>query len=403
MTSAPLTRGRGSPSSPGRDSVRAVALAIVVGAAGCGRVGFDPVEPPECTAQRTVYIVGAPGSLAWFTLVWPLPAVITGFQAGYAYDDPSLAMAVVATAEHPLYARHGLWAEVPRAQPSAILAGFNETHTSAPITMVQVGGKFVIAAGVEAQHALAAPLPALGFTPPTSYVPDLPLAADVDAAVAALRTVTTVSAATEAALRPDPVTLASWYGASPSVTNARLAERLLFTANAFRAGLIGTVLIQVADDPHGAFIDGIATPSADQLVGILHGFEVELAGATEPACRVDGAPVALADNVVVVVLGDTPKDSFTAFGWPDGTPGNSNWMYVRSNGYLRPGWFGSITNDVAGRIGFDPATGMLSDAATQADDAAAADRALLYAITRGDTAAVDAFAPGPYQGLVVPP
>src|SRR5262245_31188734 len=33
---------------------------------------------PECGAQRVVHLVGGFGGLAWFTLVWPAPAVITG-------------------------------------------------------------------------------------------------------------------------------------------------------------------------------------------------------------------------------------------------------------------------------------------------------------------------------------
>jgi len=378
------------------------ALVIAAVAAGCGRVDFDPIERPECTAQRTVYIVGGVGGLAWFTLVWPVPDAITGFQAGYAYDDPALATMVATGADHPLYARRGLWTESLRAQPSVYVAGNNETHTGTPISMVEVNGTFVLQAGVEGQHALSPALPALGFTAMAPYVAGLAEVADIDGAVAALRAVTPISAEAEGALRPDPTTLASWSSASPSIINQRLAERLLFTANAFRAGLIGSVLIQFGDDPHGAFEDGTAAGRADDVVGILRGFQAELASAVEPACRVDGAPVTLADNVVVVVFGDTPKDPYASIGWPDGTAGNSNWVYVRSNGFLRPGWFGAYTS-ASGRTGFDPTTGGLDASFTQADDAAAADRAILYAITRGDTGAVAAFAPGAYQGLVVPP
>jgi hypothetical protein len=346
-----------------------------------------------------VYIVGGNAGLAWFTMVWPVPDAITGFQATYAYDDPARASLVVAGPDHPLYARDSLWAESARAQPSAIVAGFNETHTGAPTTMVQVNGAFVIAAGVAAQDTLRPALPALGFTASAPYVTPLPEVAAIDGAIAALRGATDLSAAEEQALRPDPTTLTSWYGASPSPANAVLGEQLLFTANAFRAGLIASVLIAFGDDPHLTFGEGTATARADQVVGILRGFQAELAGATEPACRVDGAPVTLADNVVFVVFGDTPKDPFAAGGWPDGTLGNTNWVYVRSNGFLQPGWFGAYTS-ASGRTGFDPTTGGLDAAFDQTADAAAADRAMLYAITRGDAAAVTAFSPGPYEGLI---
>ena len=33
-----------------------------------------------------VHVVAGSGGLAWFTLAWPAPAVITGFQTTYAYD-----------------------------------------------------------------------------------------------------------------------------------------------------------------------------------------------------------------------------------------------------------------------------------------------------------------------------
>jgi hypothetical protein len=388
-------------SCDGLSRVSRAAFVAVAALAGCGRVGFDPIDVPACSAQRAVYIVAGPGSLGWFTLVWPVPEVITAFQAGYAYDDVSVATQVVADPDHPLYARDGLWSEASLAQPSVILAGTNETHTVTPTTMIQVDGAVVIEAGVDAQVSLSAAIPALGFEVGATYVSDLVQVSDIDGAIVALRAAVPLTEAAEAALRPDAATLASWYGAGTSADIQELAERLLFTANAFRAGLVGTVLVHLQGDPHGAFDLGTATTDADALVGILRGFQAELADSIEPACRVDGAPTPLARNVVLVAFGDTPKNPFVASGWPDGTPGNSNWMYVRSNGFLRPGWFGEIST-TNGRVGFDPASGLLDATATQQIDAAAADLAILYAITRGDAAAVAAFAAHPYQGLVNP-
>lgn len=375
-------------------------MALLALVAGCGRIGIDPVDLPACTAQRAVYIVAGNGSLAWFTLVWPVPEVVTAFHPGYAYDDVGLVTMVVADADHPLYARRALWAEAAHAEPTAIVAGSNETHTETPTTPVEVGGASVIGAGVDAQGELAAPLPALGFDLAAPYLADPVEVADIDGALAALRAVSPVTASREHALRPDPTTLAAWYGPDANAAEKTLAERLLFTANAFRAGLVGTVMIRgIDDDPHGAFLDARVGARADVLAGILRGFQAELADAPEPACVVDGARVSLASNVVVVVFGDTPKDPFAAEGWPDGTPGSSNVVYVRGNGFLRPGWFGSITSTPAS-IPFDPMTGALDDGATRQADTTAADLAILYAITRGDAAAVAAFAAAPYQGLI---
>src|SRR5689334_22025793 len=44
---------------------------------------------PECTAQRTVHLVAGNGGLAWFTLLWPVPMLITSPQANDAFDDPA--------------------------------------------------------------------------------------------------------------------------------------------------------------------------------------------------------------------------------------------------------------------------------------------------------------------------
>ena len=30
--------------------------------------------------------------------------------------------------------------------------------------------------------------------------------------------------------------------------------------------------------------------------------------------------------------------------WPDGTPNNTNWLYVMGNGQLKTGWFGGQTH-----------------------------------------------------------
>jgi hypothetical protein len=109
--------------------------------------------------------------------------------------------------------------------------------------------------------------------------------------------------------------------------------------------------------------------------------------------------VSLADNVVFIATGDTPKNSFNANGWPDDTPGNSNFIYFRSNGWLQPGWFGGI-DSVAGRQLFDPTTGLSSAVAKASDDDDAARLAILFAITRGNTQAVTAVSSAAYQGAV---
>ena len=136
------------------------------------------------------------------------------------------------------------------------------------------------------------------------------------------------------------------------------------------------------------------------LVGILDGFYAELASVNELGCGHNGAPLTLADNVVFVVSGDTPKNSFTAAGWPDGSAGNL--LYVRSNGWLTPGWFGDVLS-ASTKTNFNPTTGALDPAATNEASLAAAVNGLLYAIARGSAPAVSAFNTSPYAGVVAAP
>jgi hypothetical protein len=130
---------------------------------------------------------------------------------------------------------------------------------------------------------------------------------------------------------------------------------------------------------------------------MLEAFYTDLLPFNELDCGNGGDFLSLADNVVMIVTGDTPKNSFMATGWPDGTPGNANWMYVRSNGFTKPGWFGDVSE--TGRTNFDPNTGMPAmvgiDVST---DAAVA--GTLFAIARGDAAAIQPFTSAPFGGVV---
>ena len=117
-----------------------VSLGLVT---ACGRIpsgtpdaGTEVDSPPplaECKAQRAVYLIGGVGGLAWFTLTWPAPAVITGFQQAYAFDDVANAKIVATEAAHPLYVRRiasrGLWEGRGKdPHPSVFVAGTNEVQ-----------------------------------------------------------------------------------------------------------------------------------------------------------------------------------------------------------------------------------------------------------------------------------
>ena len=146
---------------------------------------------------------------------------------------------------------------------------------------------------------------------------------------------------------------------------------------------------------------GVVTPTADGLTRILDGFYAKLAAATETSCSHAGRTLSLADNVVLVVNGDTFKNPFNRAGWGDGTVGGSNLVFVRGNGYLRPGWFGEVTPTA--RTNFDPWTGALQPSTPNAASTLAAQLGVLYAIARGNPAAVGRSSAGPYAGVIEVP
>lgn len=394
--------------------------------AGAGSDASDAPPLPECKAQRVVHIVAGTGGFAWFTLVWPVPWVITNYQSGYAYDDPSLAKAIAADVEHPLYVRkvdgaRAVWEGTGiQPMPSVFVAGTNQTHTSYPVTMrLSEGdggygtGRDVIAAGAAAQSTLGAPLPVLSFRRGSNPAPYQPIPGDpalvhvdsFDEAVSKLYALGALSPALEQELRPDPNELASWVDAAAGQGVADLGAKLLFSANAFRLGLIGTVLIPAFnDDPTGSVPFGTSQAKnvGNGLSHLLDAFYAKLGQTSEAKCSHGGAPLSLSDNVVLIASGDTPKNPFDN-SWPDGSLGYPNWIYARTNGYLRTGWFGNVVP--TGKTNFDPTSGALSS--TTPDGAAlnAALLGILHAIVRGDESMVNAVSSAPHGGVVaaVPP
>lgn len=403
--------------------MRALAIAVLFGVASCSQVlgiealhgpddggGGSGSRPPtaECKAQRVVHLVAGQGGLGWFTLAWPVPAVITGFQSTYAYDDPASAKDVTSAVAHPLFARkfgtRALWEGIGSAPyPSVFVAGLNEAHTAMPSSIAIVGGVGLDAAAAVIQASLPAVYRVLvwGGSGPYGTAPGAPspvMVGNIDTAVGVFHGA--VSPDVEAQVRPTTAQLARYVPNGEAQVEIDLATGLAYAANTFKLGLLATVILPAFnDDPHGAFDAGVVTQRASDLVTALDAFYRDLGEASETSCGHNGQFLSLADNTVVIVTGDTPKNSFTATNWPDTTPGSANWVYVRSNGYTQPGWFGQI--QVASRSNFDPMTGALDANATPGGDAAAAFAGTLYAIARGNKAAVTPFTTSPYDGVIV--
>ncbi|MBK7859180.1 MAG: hypothetical protein IPJ65_11280 [Archangiaceae bacterium] len=367
----------------------------------------------ECAAQRTVYIAAGNGTLAWFTTVWPGPKVITNYVSTYAYDDPSRAVLVL-DGGHPLYTRKlpdggTLWGwSDGGVEPSVLVQGQSAAHSAA--VQITVNGRNFAAYAASLQRPLGAPVPVLRWAAPETYAakldagePDalaVPGGAVADQTVAALRTVATISVATEAELKPSAAQLAAWTGPSPAVAETDFATRLWMTAQLFRLGLVSTVVLPgTIADPHSAWADVPATTrSIDTLARILDGFYAELAKHPEPACTHGGAPLRLDHNTVLVVTGDTWKNSFNNVGWSDGTPAGVNLMYVRSNGWLKPGWSGDISPSTMSAY-FDPATGATVPNGNPAQTNAASLLGVIYAVSRGDLSATTALSSQDFTGL----
>ena len=393
---------------PGEGGVSAEASAVPDGATSSSDAASSSL--PECKAQRVVHLVGGSGGLAWFTLLWPVPDVIRKFDPTYAYDDPKHASLVVSGPARPLYARtvggETLF-EGTGSHPmvTAFVAGRNQVHSSTPVaTYTQQGNLEILGVGAIAQKSLAPKIPvvSLGSLTYVAY-PGGPSAligatlGDVENLVASAAGLPDASAIT-----PDDITVAMWSSSSTYSFHHALAQGLLFAAKAFELGLVGTVLLPaLGDDPHAAFSGGTAAPYANILVHMLDSFYAELAKHPEPSCSHNGQPISLADNTVLLVSGDTPKNSYVATGWPDATPGNGNLLYVRSNGFVTPGWFGDFPADMT-RMNFDPTTGMNSTAATYQASTDAALGGILYAIARGNTQIVDLALGGTYSGVLAP-
>jgi hypothetical protein len=191
------------------------------------------------------------------------------------------------------------------------------------------------------------------------------------------------------------------YGITAGTPTAivEIAHALCTAIKAFKLGLTASVILPAfRDDPHGLFAGGDAQPqqSAMRLGKVLDAFMADAANAPDPSCSTK----TLADSIVMTVHGDTPKTPINRNGWGDGTPGNSNWMYVYGNGFLKTGWFGGI--DATGKVtGFDPATGNDVAGQSSATTANAAAAAVAYAIAKGDMRRVqDFYRGGSIAGII---
>ena len=393
--------------------------------------------------NRTFDIEFGNGALAWMTLFWPLPAIAAAATPtnNFSWHKPGMQTVVQGTDRPLTIGPDTPWASLPaNKQVTAFLCGNNETHTNFAQSTTQIGGSNLLALNTALQAALPAVIPTVTVGQGTTIgtAPGATVAANVGAAdgivdlfnSAASRTggllantsdaalykahyqafiqlnraanrpttnigyTTATSAAAflgtnlskQLAVAPEDLTRYGISGATRNTVTA-LGRTMIIAVKAFKLGLTnGIVVPALRDDPHGAFDNNDVATVPGQLKGIFDGFMNDLKATLD-----DNTQKPLADNIVITMKGDTYKNPLNNNGWGDGTPGNTNIVYVYSSGQLMSGWFGDVS-----------ATGVVQGAGPDgklttyngANTAKLAMASVLYATAIGDDRAIQGFVGG---------
>lgn len=403
--------------------------------AGTG-VAFAAAEIATC---RSFHIFAGNGGLAWFQLLWPHTEIAMAGNANFAWHRPGMAQVVEGTRKPLVRGPDTPWADLPpQRQMTAFLNGQNETHRANAVSTATLGGNDIFAVVASLQSGVPSVVPvitignvgygtaagapqATGVAQATGMV-DLfnsaasraggLLAMSRDANVykahydafaqlnrAANRSTTkqayvTASGAAQflgtnlaqkLQIQPDDLTR---YGINGNTRGnvAALGRAMIIGVKAYKMGLTNSILVPgPQDDPHGAF-NGDVNVVPGQLKLVFDAFMADLI-----ATKDDNTLRSLADDFVITIHGDTPKNALNRNGWPDGTPSGSNQTYVWGGGHLYSGWFGGIGANGNAR-GFD-ATG--NDAPYNAANTARfATASIAYAIAKRDDRLISQFANG---------
>jgi hypothetical protein len=397
----------------------------------------------ENASTRSVHICAGNGGLSWFTLLFPQPDIAASGDPNQSYHKPGMGSLLAGTDRPYWVGPDTPWASLsPSSQFTGFVAGRSNAHTNDPQTSVSVlnnNNIFAFATALQSSTAAVVPVVAInGLTIGTA-----PGAAAATAVGDATQIVNLFNSAASRAggllsKSQDATTYAVQYAAFAQLNKAAarstqkvsygtavgaagllgtnlaaklqiqsadltrygvgtgtqnnvkaIANALIVAVKAFKMGLTNSIVMPAMnDDPHGAFADGRINTIPAQLKGILDAFMTDLKSTTD-----DVTNKVLADDTVITITGDTPKDSNSHAGgnWGDGTPGGSNLVFCYSAGHLKTGWFGSISR--TGTVtGFDAAA---NNATFNANDTAKyALASVAYAIAKGDERAISPFANG---------
>ena len=397
--------------------------------------------------NRSIHINAANGALAWYTLLFPHVEQATVNNANYAFHEVGKGQMVKGTDRPWVRSTQSPFATLPaNRQMTGIMGGNNNGHTNTPKHEIATGVG-LLAALAAIQQATPTLLPVIAINP-TIYgtAPGAPAIATVGNASGlvglfdSVASKTLLSTPNNAALHEayykaflglnaaaGRTTVARGYETGKVAANLlgkNLASQLAPTAaddaafgvnagtstalkehahtlitalKAFKLGLTSMVnMSPFLDDPHGAFGGGDQMPM-DMAAALGKQFDAFMAQALatpDPSC----SSKSLADNLVMTIGGDLPKDPLERSGWPDNTSGNANWLYVYGAGYLKTGWFGAY--GAGGNVStFDPQTGanvaVNGNNVTTGAMGPTAAAAAAFAVAKGDLRRVQDFYRGP--------
>lgn len=394
----------------------------------------------EAATTRSVHIMAGNGGLAWFQLFWPHVDVAEARNNTFAWHLPGQETRVAGTVKPLVIGPDTPWANLPATRQVTIFqAGNNETHTGDSVSTTNLNGSNIhaVASALQANSPSVIPIVAVGGvavgTAPGGFQPAgvgnadgivglfnsaasragglLSRAADASLYKAhydafsqlnraANRSTTKTSyqtassaaqflgtnLAAKLAITPEDLTRYGITGGTPANV-AAIGRTFIVAVKAFKMGLTNSIVMRAFnDDPHGAFDNGGVATRPRMHKAIFDAFMADLTNNTD-----DNTLKALADDTVITIAGDTTKNPLARGGWPDGTPQNSNVVYVYSAGHLKSGWWGgTLRNGTVQGVNAngDPAP---YNGGTMARYATAS---IAYAIAKRDERLISTFANG---------
>lgn len=417
--------------------------------------GTAAADTASCAStNRHIHIVDGNGGLSNWTLPFPVPAVVKGTDQNFSHHLIGQGIDAVGFDNPWAHSPDSPWQKDTTWKMSAFVSGQNEAHTGTPNSTINIGGNTLMASAAAIQQANPTLLPVLtvggiqfGSAPGAPAVAAVSaaeelvglfnsqasralLATDGNGALAesyykaflglnaaaGRRTIEkpyetgkvsmnllAKNLASQLTPTQDDLTMFGIVDGTPGAVKD-LSRAMITTMKAFSLGLTSMLIMRgFNNDPHGMF--GGGNNQAAQVSGamgkMLDGLYKLGKSLQDPACSAK----TLADAMVFSVSGDTFKQPFNRDNWDDGTPGGANVLYVMGNGFVKSGWFGSLTNANTVQA-FDIATGKISTAAyntVRGQLSAAAGAAALFAVAKGDMRRVNDFYNGPAIDALVNP